>query len=98
MSFWISLSQIRTNPKQQKRRSDRLKMIDVNLVSIILFYIIIVILIILFRKKLTISYYISFLYKTKIGLKTMEAVEGKIKLPTIINSSLKSFKDKVLGS
>jgi len=35
-------------------------------------------------------------YITGIGLKTLEAIEGKVKLPTIIDSSLKSFKEKVL--
>jgi len=35
-------------------------------------------------------------YITGIGLKTLEAIEGKIKPPTIIDSSLKSFKEKVL--
>lgn len=47
---------------------------DINSVSIITFYSLIVILIILFRKKLTISYYISFLYKTRIGLKLMDRI------------------------
>ncbi|KKL60030.1 hypothetical protein LCGC14_2209400 [marine sediment metagenome] len=35
-------------------------------------------------------------YITGIGLKTLEAIEGKIKLPTIIESSLKSFKKNIL--
>ncbi len=52
-------------------------MLDINLVSIIIFYSLIVILIILFRKKLTISYYISYLYKTKVGIKTMGRIANR---------------------
>ena len=35
-------------------------------------------------------------YITGIGLKTLEAIEGKVKLPTVIESSLRSFKTNIL--
>ncbi|MBW2993754.1 site-2 protease family protein [Candidatus Woesearchaeota archaeon] len=47
---------------------------DGNLISIAIFYSIIILLIIIFRKKLSINYYVSYLYKTKIGLKTRDKI------------------------